>query len=52
MYHDLKVYSKEKRMRIIAHHTLCGIIVHLMLVAAFLCGRASSRCCDEGGAEE
>lgn len=51
MYHDLKVYSKEKRMRIIAHHAFYGVIIHLMLVGAFLCGRASARRCD-GGAEE
>lgn len=52
MCHDFKGYSEEKKARIIAHHAVCAAIIHLMLVAAFLCGRASSRCCDEGGTEE
>lgn len=51
MFHDFNGYSKEKRERIIAHHAVYAAIIHLMLVGAFLCGRASSRC-DRGGAEE
>lgn len=47
MSEDFKNYSQEKKARIIAHHVVYAVIIHLMLAAAFLCGKAVS--CDKGG---